>query len=257
MKKKFALVVLAAAAVAGVFVLRMSRRPAAAGSFDSRRDTGPTLVIDAGHGGQDGGAVSISGVSESVLNLAVARRLDAILGFCGVPSVMLRTEDVMLSDPGGKTMRERKVSDLHNRVKLVNREENAVLISIHQNSFTDGKYSGAQVFYAPTTDSQGFAERTQELLRVTLSPENDRKAKPIPGTVYLMNHIGCKAILVECGFLTNRSEDQLLQTPEYQLKLAAVLAGAYLRETQAEPQIGTEPVKAGAYTGKNRFPWQI
>ena len=74
-------------------------------------------------------------------------------------------------------------------------------------------------------------ERTQELLRVTLSPGNDRKAKPIPSTVYLMNHIGCKAILVECGFLTNPEEDRLLQTPDYQLKLAATLAGAYLQES--------------------------
>lgn len=197
-----------------------------------------TLVIDAGHGGQDGGAVSVSGVSESVLNLAVARRLDGILGLCGVPAVMLRSEDVMLSDPGGKTMRERKVSDLHNRVKAVEQVENAVLLSIHQNSFTDPKYSGAQVFYAPTAGSQDFAERTQELLRVTLSPANNRQAKPIPDSVYLMNHIGCKAILVECGFLTNPDEDRLLQTPAYQLKLAATLAGAYLRETQVEAGTG-------------------
>ena len=236
MKKKFVLIAAAAAFTAGLLSFRAAMdRQAAAGSFMPRLLTGQTLLIDAGHGGQDGGAVSVSGVSESVLNLAVAKRLDAILGFCGVPSVMLRTEDVMLSDPGGKTMRERKVSDLHNRAKLVNQEKNAVLISIHQNSFTDARYSGAQVFYAPTPDSQGFAERTQELLRVTLSPGNDRKAKPIPQSVYLMNHIGCKAILVECGFLTNPSEDRLLQTPAYQLKLAATLAGAYLREVQAEP----------------------
>lgn len=232
MKKKFALIVPAAAVVAGLFAFKLACRPAAVRAFVPERFAGQTLVIDAGHGGADGGAVSASGASESTINLAVARRLDGVLGFCGVPSVMLRREDVMLSDPGGKTMRERKVSDLHNRVDAVNRVENAILISVHQNSFTDSKYSGAQVFYAPTTDSQGFAERTQELLRVTLSPGNDRKAKPILKTVYLMNHIGCKAILVECGFLTNPEEDRLLQTPEYQLKLAATLAGAYLQEIQ-------------------------
>lgn len=239
MKKKFVLIAAAAVLGAGLFSWhRAMERPASAGSFVPHRVAGQTLVIDAGHGGQDGGAVSVSGVSESVLNLAVAKRLDGILGFCGVPSVMLRTEDVMLSDPGGKTMRERKVSDLHNRAKLVNQEENAVLISIHQNSFTDARYSGAQVFYAPTPDSQGFAERTQEMLRETLSPGNDRKAKPIPKSVYLMNHIECKAILVECGFLTNPEEDRLLQTPEYQLKLAVTLAGAYLREAEAASQEG-------------------
>jgi len=234
LKKNFALLIPAAILGLGLAALRPDSRPEAADAAAPWRDTVHTLVIDAGHGGEDGGAVSVSGVSESVLNLAVAKRLDTILGLCGVPSVMLRQEDVMLSDPGGKTMRARKVSDLHNRAKAVEQVENAVLISIHQNSFTDPKYSGAQVFYAPTAGSQGFAEYTQELLRVTLSPENDRKAKPIPETVYLMNHINCKAILVECGFLTNPAEDQLLQTPEYQLKLAVTLAGAYLQESARE-----------------------
>lgn len=238
MKKNLALVIPAAILGLGLTALGPVSRPADVEAAVPLRGTAHTLVIDAGHGGEDGGAVSVSGVSESELNLAVAKRLDGILGLCGVPSVMLRQEDVMLSDPGGKTMRARKVSDLHNRVKAVEEVENAILISIHQNSFTDPKYSGAQVFYAPTADSQDFAERTQELLRVQLSPGNDRKAKPIPQTVYLMNHISCKAILVECGFLTNPSEDLLLQKPEYQLKLAATLAGAYLQETQAGPGIG-------------------
>lgn len=230
LKKKFALAALAAVLGLGAACVRLVRRPAAAAVFVPQRFSAHTLVIDAGHGGADGGAVSVSGVSESVLNLAVARRLDAILGFCGAPCVMLRTEDVMLCDPGGATMHARKVSDLHNRVEAVNGVENAVLISVHQNSFTDPKYSGAQVFFAPTEDSQEFAERTQELLRTSLDPANDRQAKPIPDSVYLMNHVNCKAILVECGFLTNPGEDKLLQTPGYQLKLAAVLAGAYLRE---------------------------
>lgn len=230
LKKKFALLCYAVALALGLAGILWFPRPAVE-TFVPRCFEGQTLVLDAGHGGEDGGAVSVSGVSESTLNLAVTKRLDAILGFCGVPSVMLRSEDVMLSDPGGKTMRERKVSDLHNRVKAVEGVENAVLISVHQNSFTDSKYSGAQVFYAPTTDSQGFAERTQELLRMNLSPGNDRQAKPIPQAVYLMNHISCKAILVECGFLTNPEEDRLLQTPEYQLKLAATLAEAYLQES--------------------------
>jgi len=231
LKKNLAPVVIPAVILGlGLAVLCPDSRPAEAETFVPSRFAAHTLVIDAGHGGEDGGAVSVSGVSESVLNLAVAKRLDEILGLYGVPSVMLRQEDVMLSDPGGRTMRERKVSDLHNRVKAVEDAENAVLISVHQNSFTDSKYSGAQVFYAPTADSQAFAERTQELLRVQLSPGNDRKAKPIPQSVYLMNHISCKAILVECGFLTNPEEDRLLQTPEYQLKLAATLAGAYLQE---------------------------
>ena len=237
MKKFFTLVILLTVLGIGLAALLLVSHPAAVKAYVPARFAECTLVIDAGHGGEDGGAVSVSGVSESDLNLAVAKRLDAILGFCGVPSVMLRSEDVMLSDPGGKTMRDRKVSDLHNRVKAVEQIADAVLISVHQNSFTDSKFSGAQVFYAPTPDSQGFAERTQELLRATLSPGNNRQAKLIPQTVYLMNHINCKAILVECGFLTNPEEDRLLQTPDYQLKLAATLAGAYLQECAQTGQV--------------------
>lgn len=233
MKKIFSAAV-AAILLLGVVLWRVSTRPAARQTFTPQRFAGQTLVIDAGHGGEDGGATSVSGASESDINLAVARRLDAILGLFGADTVMLRTEDVSLNDEGLATVRERKISDLHNRVAAVNRTESAVLISIHQNSFTDPKYNGAQVFYAPTQGSQFFAEYTQELLRVCLSPENNRKAKPIPSSVYLMNHIGCKGILVECGFLTNPAEDLLLQSPDYQLKLALTLAGACLQVNQIE-----------------------
>lgn len=220
--------------LAGVIVWRVRGSKQAEPAFTPQRFAGQTLVIDAGHGGEDGGAVSVSGVSESVINLAVARRLDAIMGLFGVNTLMLRTGDVSLGSEGLPTMRERKVSDLHNRVAAINGVENAVLISIHQNSFTDARYDGAQVFYAPTEGSQFFAEYTQELLRVCLAPDNDRRAKPIPESVYLMSHIHCKAILVECGFLTNPAEDQLLQQPDYQLKLALTVAGAYFQVRQIE-----------------------
>lgn len=205
-------------------------RPKTVPVFTPSGLSGKTLVIDAGHGGEDGGAVSVSGASESVINLAVAHRLDAIMGLYGIPAVMVRTQDVSLGDPKAGSVRARKVSDLHNRTRLVNGVSGAVLVSIHQNSFTDPKYDGAQVFYAPTGGSQPFAEYTQELLRSCLSPENNRQAKPIPSSVYLMNHIDCKGILVECGFLTNPVEDQLLQSQDYQLKLALTLAGSCLHE---------------------------
>lgn len=232
--KKIILAGAAAALLLGVVLWRVYARPAATQTFTPQRFAGQTLVIDAGHGGEDGGAISVSGASESNINLAVARRLDAILGLFGANTVMLRTEDVSLNDEGLATIRERKVSDLHNRTAAVNSAENAVLISIHQNSFTDPQYDGAQVFYAPTQGSQFFAEYTQELLRVCLAPDNDRKAKPIPSSVYLMNHINCKGILVECGFLTNPAEDLLLQSPDYQLKLALTIAGACLQVRQIE-----------------------
>ena len=200
-------------------------------TFSADGFTSPTLVLDAGHGGEDGGAVSLTGVAESGLNLSTVLKLDQILGFYGQAPVVLRTEDVSLHDPDAGTLREKKVSDLHNRVDAVESQENAVLLSVHQNIFTDQKYHGAQVFYAPTTGSQEWAVFTQELLRTALDPENSRQAKPIPDSVYLMNHISCPAVLIECGFLSNPAEEALLRSEVYQTKLAAAMASAWLQYT--------------------------
>ena len=188
-----------------------------------------TVVIDAGHGGEDGGAVSKAGNVESHVNLAIATRLDHILGLFGANVVMLRTEDVSLHDDSASTLREKKVSDLRNRVARIEATPHATLISIHQNTY-DGssRYHGAQVFYANGALSLPLAQYTQEVLRRALDPENSRQATKIPDSVYLMSHISCRAILVECGFLSNPSEDALLQTSGYQTKIAAALAGAYL-----------------------------
>ena len=200
-------------------------------TFSADGLTSPTLVLDAGHGGEDGGAVSLTGVAESGLNLSIVLKLDQILGFYGQTPVVLRTEDVSLHDPDADTLREKKVSDLHNRVDAVESQENAVLLSVHQNIFTDQKYHGAQVFYAPTTGSQEWAVFTQEMLRTALDPENSRQAKPIPDSVYLMNHISCPAVLIECGFLSNPAEEALLRSEVYQTKLAAAMASAWLQYT--------------------------
>ena len=211
-------------------VLCLSHPPAAWPVFRPAAEEGPVLVLDAGHGGEDGGAVSLTGVPESGINLAITLRVDQLLGFCGAPPVVLREEDVSLHDPGADTLREKKASDLRNRVQAVEQVGDAVLLSVHQNIFTDKKYHGAQVFYAPTEGSQALAEAMQEALRAALDPENGRQAKPIPDSVYLMNHVSCPAVLVECGFLSNPEEEALLRSADYQIRLAAVLAGVCLRE---------------------------
>lgn len=193
-----------------------------------------TLVIDAGHGGEDGGASGADGTVESTVNLAVARRLEAVLALCGRESVMLRTEDVSLHSPEASTIREKKVSDLHNRADMVNAQEAPWLISIHQNHFPSAQYHGAQVFYANGPLGEPWARRTQQNLRDCLDPENDRQAKPISHNVYLMNHITCPAILVECGFLSNPGETAKLNDPGYQTKLALVIGASCLQELEAE-----------------------
>ena len=186
------------------------------------------LILDAGHGGEDGGAVSVTGVPESRVNLEIVQKLRDTLALYGVDPVVLREEDVSLHDPEASTLREKKRSDLKNRVRAVEAVEGGTLLSIHQNSYPGSQYRGAQVFYAPTGGSRELAELLQTALREELQPDNDRQAKPIPESVYLMNHVSCPAILVECGFLTNPEEEALLRDGGYQRQLAAVLAGAWL-----------------------------
>lgn len=190
------------------------------------------LILDAGHGGEDGGAVSLSGVPESQINLAIVQKMDGILGLFGRPAILLRNEDRSLHDDTAVTLREKKVSDLKNRVDAVNRINNATLISIHQNSFPEQKYRGTQVFYANTDGSQELAAYIQNAIRQTIQPDNSREEKKITDQVYLMNNIQCRGVLVECGFLTNPEEEALLRSQEYQKKLAAVLTAACITTTE-------------------------
>ena len=188
-----------------------------------------TIVIDPGHGGGDGGAVGVSGVCEDQLNLEISLRLQALLRLLGQEPVMVRRTDVSIHDPEANTVSEKKVSDLHNRVALVNETPGALLLSIHHNHFPEPKYKGAQVFYAPTAGSRRLAELLQPLLRASLDPENHREAKPVDSAVYLLNHIDTDGVLIECGFLSNAEEEALLRTEAYQKKLAAVIAAATLQ----------------------------
>ena len=185
------------------------------------------LIIDAGHGGADGGAVSKSGTVESGLNLAIARKLNQLAGLYGVKTLMIRVDDNSIHDESAATLREQKRSDLENRVELINKTENGVLISIHQNIFPKSSSRGTQVFYGGE-ESLPWAAETQTLFHNVLQPENSRQAAKISDSVYLMSHITCPAILVECGFLSNGEEEQLLQSGDYQLKLAQVLLASYL-----------------------------
>lgn len=197
------------------------------------------VVIDAGHGGEDGGAISVSGAIESHINLAIALKLDQLFGLYGVNSILLRDSDISLHDPDAQTLRQKKVSDLQNRVSLIQALDQPTVISIHQNTYTSSIYHGAQVFYAKAEASAEFAQTTQNKFKQVLDPGNQRVPAPAPESVYLMSHIECKAILVECGFLSNPTEDLLLQTPAYQMKIAAVLLSSYLESIDHNTEGGT------------------
>ncbi len=181
-----------------------------------------TIIIDAGHGGVDGGATSCTGILESNMNLEIALRLDDLMHLLGIKTVMIRNTDCSVYTQG-ETIAAKKVSDLKERVRIVNETENAVLVSIHQNYFSDSRYSGAQVFYAPTNDSNLFAQQLQNTLITALNPGSNRKSKHADG-IYLMQHISCPGVLIECGFLSNPEEEAQLRDAAYQKKLCAVIA---------------------------------
>ena len=183
-----------------------------------------TIVIDAGHGGEDGGAVSCTGVSEKQINLETALRLNDLLHLLGYRTRMIRSEDLSVYTEG-QTIAQKKVSDLKHRVQMVNETDEPVLVSIHQNLFADQRYSGAQVFYGSAGEGQLLAKAVQSELIRTLNPGSHREIKAAAG-VYLMERVTCTSILVECGFLSNPEEEAKLRTPEYQKKLCCVIGTA-------------------------------
>ncbi len=184
-----------------------------------------TLVLDAGHGGIDGGAISDSGLKESDINLQIALKTEALAHFLGVETVMTRETDTDNSE--SKSYSEH--DNLVQRAKLANSTENAVLISIHQNKFPSAVVSGAEVMYSDNDDSKALGLLTQDNLVTLLDSSNRRVARPAPKELLPTSSVECPTILVECGFMSNPQEAQKLASNNYQLKIAAILAGSYIQ----------------------------
>ena len=186
----------------------------------------PIIIIDAGHGGFDGGAVAEDGTVEKNINLKISEYLQEYLIFFGFNTIMTRETDDSIEDAGLQTIRERKSSDLHNRMKIMEETENALFISIHQNKYSIEKYSGTQVFYSPKTkeESSLLAQSIQDSIVNTLQKDNIRQIKECGTSVFLMYNAVKPAVLVECGFLSNYEETKLLNNPEYQKKIAFCIA---------------------------------
>lgn len=194
-----------------------------------------TFIIDPGHGGEDGGATSCTGVLESKFNLEISLRLRDLLELLGYRTSMIRTTDISVYT-AGNTIAQKKVSDLKHRLKTINETQNALVLSIHQNYFSDSKYSGAQVFYPKTSGSELLAKRLQQQMISTVNPGSHRAAKRVE-RVYLMQHIGCTGVLIECGFLSNPVEEALLRSNDYQKKLVAVIASTCAQFLSENSQI--------------------
>lgn len=189
----------------------------------SGEGSGSVIYLDPGHGGEDGGAVSVTGVQESGINLEISLRLRDLLQLCGMSTKMTRDGDYAIYGDGCQTMAQKKASDLRNRVALLQQAPGAILISIHQNQFPEEKYHGAQVFYNQGANSEQLAKFMQEALTNGLDPENNRETKRAQD-IFLMEQIENTAVLIECGFLSNREEEAKLRDEEYQKKIACAIS---------------------------------
>lgn len=189
-----------------------------------------TLVIDAGHGGFDGGAIGSNGTTEQDINLSIAKRVQLLASFFGVQTALTREDTNALDYDPSRPVRENKISDIKAREQIVEQTANPVFLSIHLNKFSDAQYHGAQVFYS-TNHAGGcaLAELLQDALITGCDPDNTRQAKPADQSIYLMKVLDCPAVIVECGFLSNPAEEELLGNPEYHKKLATSIVTGYLR----------------------------
>ena len=180
-----------------------------------------TVVIDAGHGGEDGGACSKDGIVEKDLNLDIAMHLRTLLEANGISVVMTRTDDRLLYDRNENFTGRKKHLDLTARARIAAETPNSIFVSIHMNSYPVAKYSGLQVWYSPNhADSARLAHTIQKTVTGALQPENDRAVKPATSSIYLLHRITAPAVLVECGFLSNPEEAARLNTPAYREELA-------------------------------------
>ena len=178
------------------------------------------IIVDAGHGLPDGGAVSNNGVTESEINLKIALKLQNLLEQSGNKVVLTRSTENGIYDANSNSIREKKISDARKRVEIGNNSGADIFVSIHLNKIDKSKYYGWQTFYKTGSEkSKLLAEKIQENLNNTIQRENHREPAKL-NNVYIMKHIQIPICIIECGFLSNPEEEQLLQTEEYQEKLA-------------------------------------
>lgn len=189
-----------------------------------------TLVIDAGHGGFDGGAVGTSGTTEQDINLSIARRLACLAEYFGVHTVLTRPDENALAYDPSRSVRENKIADIKAREEIVAQTQSPIFLSIHLNKFSDPQYHGAQVFYSPNhAGGRVLAELLQTSLVQGCDPENHRQAKQAESTIYLLKKLECPAVIVECGFLSNAAEEAKLNESGYHKRLAGAILCGYLQ----------------------------
>lgn len=219
-KKKNCMIVTVAVIMAAVCLLLRLGRDNSAFSAGYGKEIA-TLVIDAGHGGQDGGTTGRSGTVEKDINLKIAMYIREFCDYLGLVNVMTRDSDISLHNKGTTTIRKQKIEDMKKRLEITLEQTNPIYIGIHQNYFGDFVSSGAQTFYSESNpNSKLFAELLLTNIKSIVDPDNKRKAAKIQASNYILKNLNCPAVIVECGFLSNPEEEMLLCSPLYQQKLA-------------------------------------
>ena len=194
-----------------------------------------TVILDAGHGGEDGGAISASGAAEKSLNLSIALTLGDMLRACGMDVIYTRTDDNGLYD--GAVPGHRKMTDLKNRLAVRAAHPDAIFLSIHMNTFSDPRYSGMQIFYSDNDpSSKVLAEQLRDMNCRYLQPDNTRACKAADASIYLLDRAEGTSVLAECGFLSNPEEASRLMTAEYREQVAAVLCVGILQYIKESTQ---------------------
>ncbi len=186
----------------------------------------PTIVIDAGHGGEDGGAVTTDNTLEKDLNLEISLILSDMLKSSGFDVILTRDTDISLFE-SGNSIRERKISDTYNRLSIYDSSENNIIVSIHQNKFEESKYSGTQIFYGTQNKNSALlANSIKNSVVGMMQPTNTRENKEATNDVFLLSKTKNPAVIVECGFLSNENELKLLKSSEYQKEISfAIMCG--------------------------------
>lgn len=215
-----------------------------------RRKTTPVKTYPP-HGGLDSGAVGKNGTLEKDVNLAVVKDLQQLLELSGFRTVLTRSEDISVYDPGTEGIRNQKLSDMDNRLELIQSYPDSIFLCIHQNNFTDPAYFGGQMFYNNNNPGNRTLAQLMQDRFAQLQPGNDREIKLTGDELFLLKTNKNPSLMIECGFLSNPDEEAKLGTPEYQQQLAFTIYSGlmdYLAVTAPEEQWTDEPADAARCT---------
>lgn len=201
----------------------------------------PLIIIDAGHGGEDGGAVVQNDNFEKDINLTISLKTNEILSFLGFNTKMIRNTDTLIYDSDATTQRQKKNSDLRNRLNIMNSYEDCIYLSVHQNKYDDNRIWGAQTFYSPN-DSQSpvLADFIQSSIVSLTQPNNKRTIKKTGTNIYILYNATKPAVMVECGFMSNYEELLKLKDNKYQNQMSFSISNGILNYYISEVKNGSE-----------------